>query len=258
MKRTLEFSIKQLVVCVTAVLLFAINGSAQTKKSSPRGNQTSGYYLDITRPNCCNLTDERWQEIATALKAKRVPAFFGIYETLQYGESWKPVRLKRTVSNEGWLILGPFSSPAIALKVLQRLPNLLPNNYTDGEDERAGGVEAGPTRDSETWQIGLYQISGFRTEDPVQTQTPKVRQAGVIEGIVVEKIGGMNWFGIVIESAGVRYTIQLDGNSGGVETQTGDVETVGNRVRVAFKDKEKRSGGGYFLRATSVVEIKKR
>lgn len=234
---------------------------AQTKRktASPEKQSAYSYYFDITRPSCCDLTAEKWQAIAKNLNAKGIKAFFGIYETISYGENWKSVRLKKTVAGEGWLILGPFDSSSAAQNILGKLQKLLPNNNAPGEeDERTGGLGGGATSDPQTWRIGMYNISGFRTNQAVQTNPPKAEQAGVIKGVIVEVTGGASWFGIVIESGGVKYTIQLDGNSGRVETQTGDVETVGNLVRVAFKDKEKRADGTYFLNATSVIEIKKR
>jgi hypothetical protein len=244
---------KQFVLYVTIFLLFAASGSAQTKQknSQAKREQSFSYYLDITRPDCCALAEDEWQEIAENLKAKGIPTFFGFYKGINYRDSWKSVRLTKTVIGEGWLILGPFDSAANASTILQKLPLLLPKH-----GDKFNGVQPGPTRDAQTWQIGIYQIGRFKTNLPIQTQKPKVKEAGTIEGVVVETTGGANWFGIIIESGGVKYTIQLDGNSGGVKTRTGDVETVGNRVKVTFTDKEKMPDGSYFLKATSVAQIR--
>jgi len=45
----------------------------------------------------------------------------------------------------------------------------------------------------------------------------------------------------------------LGGNSGGVRSQVGDVETIGNRVRVSYKTKRRETNGSYFLDATRTV-----
>lgn len=131
------------------------------------------------------------------------------------------------------------------------MPKLLPKGFDD-----FNGVEPGPSGYPQTWQIGMYQISGFKTNLPVKTQKPETPQAGVIVGTVVETVGGMSWNGIIVESEGVKYTIELDGNSGRVDTQVGDIEKIGNRVRVYYKQKRKLSGGEYFLNATSVIQVK--
>jgi hypothetical protein len=224
-----------------------------------RRNAATGiarYYFDITRPDCCALSEQEWQRIAIKLKTTGIPTFFGIYDVMNYRENWHPVKLRRTQPNEGWLILGPFDSEASALKALYRLPKILPNRMA-GEDERRNGVETGPTGDSQTWRIGMYQINGFKTSLPVPVQRARVLQSGTLEGIIIENIGGANWTGIIVESQGVKYTVQLDGLSGGVKSQVGNVDTVGNRVRITYRDKRKENDGTYFLDATRIVQVKK-
>lgn len=88
-----------------------------------------------------------------------------------------------------------------------------------------------------------------------QTSRQTLSRSKTIEGVVVEKVEGAQWYGIVIESRGVKYTIQLAGKSGGVKSQVGDVETVGNRVRVSYKSKGRQSDG-YWLDATRVVQVR--
>ena len=216
-----------------------------------QNNRTDNYYFDITRPSCCELSHQNWKKIATNLKAQGIPAFFGVYETLNYGENWRPVKLRRTSPSEGWLILGPFNSVSGAEKILNRLPKLLPKH-----GDQFNAVQSGPTSDSQTWQIGMYQIKGFKTRLPTENQKPKVLKSGTIEGVIVETIGGANWFGIIVESNGVRYSIQLDGNSGGVNSRVGDVETVGNRVRITYKDIRKENDGTLFLNAIRIIQLK--
>lgn len=261
MKKTPGILVKRLVTGLAVILLFAASGSAQTKRKSaaPEKQPAYNYYFDITRPSCCDLSKEKWQQIAKNLNAKGINAFFGIYETTRYVKiGWKSVRLtKTTADGEGWLILGPFASEAVAKTALGKLTKLLPNNNAAGEeDERTGGLGGGATTDPQTWRIGMYEINGFKTKEPVQTQKPKVLSAGIIKGVIVENTGGANWVGVIVESGGVKYLVQLSGSSGGVKTQTGDVETIGNRVRIAFKDKEKMPDGGYFLKATSITQLK--
>lgn len=214
------------------------------------------YYFDINRPDCCRLSDKDWQRIGTTLRAKGIPTFFGLYDVLNYKEAWRSVKLRRTQPNEGWLILGPFSSEEKALKALRRLPTLLPNRMAGG-DERSQGVQPDPFGYSRRWVIGMYQIGGFKTLLPTGTQKPEVLTPGTLEGVIVDKLEGANWWGIVIESKGVRYSIQLGGNSRGIQSQIGDVETIGNRVRVSYKTQRKNNDGSYFLDATRVVQIRK-
>jgi hypothetical protein len=108
----------------------------------------------------------------------------------------------------------------------------------------------------------MYQINGFKTRLPIGTQKsevlkPEVLTPGTLEGVILEKVGGASWYGIVVGSKGLRYTVQLGGNSGGVKSQVGDVETVGNRVRVSYKNKRKENDGSYFLDATRVAQIRR-
>lgn len=88
-----------------------------------------------------------------------------------------------------------------------------------------------------------------------QTSRQTLSRSKTIEGVVVEKVEGAQWYGIVIESRGVKYTIQLAGKSGSVKSQVGDVETVGNRVRVSYKGRGRQSDG-YWLDATRVVQVR--
>jgi hypothetical protein len=221
------------------------------------GTPAVRYYLDITRPDCCRLSDRDWQRIAATLKEKGIPTFFGLYDVLTYREPWRPVRLRRSPPDEGWLILGPFDSAASATNALNRLPRLLPNRM-GGEDERRNGVEPGSTGDRQTWRIGMYQLSGFRTSLPIQVQKPQIiHQAGTVEGVIVEKNEGASGYGITVESRKVIYYVYLAGNMGGVKTQIGDVDTVGNHVRVTYKSKRKVNDSTYSLDAIRIVQIKK-
>lgn len=227
-----------------------------TAQAQGRQTSTDQFYFDITRPDCCRLSDKDWQRIGTSLRSKGIPTFFGLYDVLNYKEAWRPVKLRRTQANAGWLILGPFSSESSALSALSRLPKLLPNRM-EGGDERGNGVQAGPTRDPQSWQIGMYQIQGFKTRLVLNTQKPEALTRGAVDGVIVDKLEGANWWGIVVESMGVRYNIQLGGNSGGVRSQVGDVETIGNRVRVTYRTKRKENDGSYFLDATRVEQIRR-
>lgn len=142
------------------LVLMALSLIAQAQRQGISTNTTK-YYFDITRPRCCDISPKEWQRIAANLKAEGVPAFFGLYDVVSYKENWKPVKLRRTPVNKGWLILGPFDSEAGALKVLHNLPRLLPNHMAN-EDERRKGVEKGDY--PQNWVIGMYQISGFKTK----------------------------------------------------------------------------------------------
>lgn len=238
-------------------VIFTGRTLSDNSQSQSTTSNTTKYYFDITRPDCCALSDKEWQKISTTLIKSGIPTFFGLYDVLNYRENWRPVKLRRTQPNEGWLILGPFNSTESATKALYRLPKLLPNRM-EGGDERRHGVESGPTGDPQTWQIGAYQINGFKTSLPIQVQKPRVLKAGTLEGIIVEKLEGANWWGIVVESQGVRYSVQLGGLSGGVKSQVGNVEKIGNRVRITYKDKRKENDGTYFLDATRIVQVKKK
>lgn len=242
----LQDSVNAVIITPRSAILAATGLSASPER----------YYFDITRPDCCRLSDKDWQRIATTLRARGIPTFFGIYDVLNYREHWRPVKLRRTQPSAGWLILGPFDSAASAMRVLQRLPKLLPNRM-GGEDERSRGVQPDPFGYSQHWVIGMYQIGGFKTSLPIGTQKQEVLTPGTLEGVVVEKLEGANWWGVVVESNGLRYSIQLGGNSGGVRSQSGDVETVGNRVRITYKTKRKENDGTYFLDATRIVQVRK-
>lgn len=234
------------------MVLFVLTVEVYPQRSAHHAH----YYFDVTRPDCCRLSDRDWQRIAAALRAKGIPTFFGLYDVSNYKEAWRPVKLRRTQPIEGSLILGPFNSEDNALKALHRLPTLLPNRMAGG-DERRQGVQPDPFGYSQHWVIGMYQIGGFKTRLPTGTQKAGVLTPGILEGVIVEKLEGANWWGIVIESRGIRYSIQLGGNSGGVKSQIGDVETIGNRVRVSYKNKRKENDGSYFLDATRVVQIRR-
>lgn len=240
---------------LSIVLLMALAIATQSQGPAVGSDR---YYFDITRPDCCRLSDKEWQRIATIFRTSGIPTFFGLYDVLNYREHWHPVRLRRTPPDEGWLILGPFDSQTTALKALNRLPRLLPN-HMQGSNETRNGVQSGPTGDSQTWQIGMYQINGFKTNLAIQVQKPAIiHQPGVVEGVVIEKNEGASGYGVTVESRGERYYVYLAGNMGGVKTQIGDVETVGNRVRIAYRSKRKASDGTYSLDATSIVQIKRR
>jgi hypothetical protein len=237
------------------LLLLASSILIQAQGRGPTADATR-YYFDITRPDCCALSTRDWQRIAAQLRTAGIPTFFGLYDVLNYREHWHPVKLRRTQPSEGWLILGPFDSEATALQALNRLPKLLPNRMAGG-DERRNGVEAAFGGYPQTWKIGMYQINGFKTSLSTPVQNPKVLQPGIIDGVIVQHIEGANWYGIIVESQGVKFTVQLSGLSGGVRSQVGDVETVGNRVRITYKDKRKENDGSYFLDATRVVQLKR-
>ncbi len=257
--------IKPILLMLSLLLMLPLVVFAQKRKpkkvavkppvsSAPKAaaQSTAQFYLDIDRPDCCRLTAENWQSIARILRRKRISGFFGSYSILDYREAWHPVELKKTAGEEdGSLILGPFASSKVAEKALLQLPKLLP---TMGDDFR--GIEAGATDEAQTWRVGMYQITGIKTQMPVAATPPVNRSAGTIEGTIVETTGGANWFGIIVESSGVKYLIQLDGNSGGVKSTAGDVETVGNRVSITYRNKQTRTDGSYVLEATRIVQIK--
>src|SRR5260370_1047520 len=128
---------------LAGVLLFALSIASQSQRPTVG---PARYYFDITRPDCCGLSDKEWQRIGTTLRVNGIPTFFGLYDVLKYREHWHPVKLRRTPPDEGWLILGPFDSETTALKALNRLPRLLPN-HMQGSNETRNGVESGPTGD---------------------------------------------------------------------------------------------------------------
>jgi hypothetical protein len=148
------------LVMFLLLLILPLTVQAQKRNSV----STTKYYFDIQRPDCCRISDRDWQKIVANLRASGIPAFFGLYDVLNYKEAWRPVKLRRTSVGQGWLIIGPFSSEAAAMKALYRLPKLLPNHMA-GEDERRNGVET----DAEFgypqhWKIGMYEIEGFKTK----------------------------------------------------------------------------------------------
>jgi outer membrane protein OmpA-like peptidoglycan-associated protein len=226
-----------------------ISSHAQKRNT---GTGTTKYYFDIVRPDCCGLSDKQWQEIASALKTSGIPTFFGLYDVLNYKEDWKRVKLRQTQPSEGWLILGPFDSESIALKTLYRLPKLLPNHLGNG-DEREKGVEPDPFGYPKRWVIGMYQIGGLKTSLGIQAQKIKVlqpRKGTTLEGVIVEHNESPNWASIVVESKAVKYGILLRGIS-----QTGDVWTIGNQVRITYKTKREENDGTYSLDATRIDQI---
>jgi hypothetical protein len=141
-------------------LLLALSFVAQAQS---RNFSSIKYYFDINRPDCCRISNKDWQQIAARLSAARIPTFFGLYDVLNYKETWHPAKLHRTSANGGWLILGPFNSEASAMAALYKLPKLLPN-HSLGEDERRKGVEPDPFGYPQNWVIGMYQIVGFKTQ----------------------------------------------------------------------------------------------
>lgn len=237
------------IVIVLLLLLLPISGQSRRQ---PRGEAAGSlkYYLDITRPNYAGLSGDKWERIAIALKAKAIPAFFGLYETLDYREAWKPVKLRQTSADDGSLILGPFTSADAALKVLYRLPAALPK-YGD----RFLGVQAGVTDTPQTWQVGAYQIAGFKTREAVTVEKLTPRQSGSLEGVVVDQYLGASGYTIAVESRGIKYYVQMAG--GGVQVKLVGDDTIGSRVRIFFRGKRLESNGIYTLNATQVVQIRK-
>jgi outer membrane protein OmpA-like peptidoglycan-associated protein len=234
------------------LLLLVLPLSLQAQKRNT-DDSTTKYYFDIVRPDCCALSDKQWQKIAATLKTSGIPTFFGLYDVLNYKEDWRPVKLRQTPPGEGWLILGPFDSERAALRTLTRLPKLLPNHLGNG-DERVKGVEPDPFGYPKHWVIGLYQIGGFKTSLAVEAQKTKVlrpQRGMALEGTIIERNESPNWPSIVVESGGVKYGVSLRGL-----TQSGDVWTIGNRVKVSYKSKSAERDGTYSLDATRIDQIR--
>jgi hypothetical protein len=123
-------------------LAFILCALSITTQSQGTASRLDRYYFDITRPDCCRLSEKDWERIATRLRARRIPTFFGVYDVLNYRERWRPVKLRRAQPSAGWLILGPFDSETTATSALYRLPGLLPNRAA-GTDETRDGVQSG-------------------------------------------------------------------------------------------------------------------
>lgn len=144
-------------MCRSIITLFLLTAACVAH------GQTSSYYFDIQRPDCCRISSSDWQQIAVRLRGAGIPTFFGLSDVLNYREPWHPVKLRRTSVAQGWLMLGPFDSESTAIAVLYRLPKLLPNHMV-GEDERSKGVEPDPFGYQQNWRIGMYQITGCKTQ----------------------------------------------------------------------------------------------
>lgn len=80
--------------------------------------------------------------------------------------------------------------------------------------------------------IGMYQISGFKTSLAIQAQKLPISQplkGRILEGVIVDHYEYQSWASIVVESEGVKYGISLRDVS-----ETGDVFTIGNHVRITY------------------------
>src|SRR5713226_5766203 len=74
------------------------------------------------------------------------------------------------------------------------------------------------------------------------------------EGTVVERVEGAQWYGIVVESRGVKYTVQL-GGKGGVASEIGNVTKIGARVRVYYKGFSGDFNGTKAPNATKIIRL---
>jgi hypothetical protein len=171
---------------VALACLLLLSALSNTAKSQSDSGGPDRYYFDITRPDCCRLSVKDWQRIGKSLRAKGIPTFFGLYDVLNHKEAWHPVKLRRTQPDAGWLILGPFDSETQARNVLSRLPKLLPNRMT-GQDERTNGVQPDPFGYKQHWAIGMYQISGFKSNLSIGTNKavalkPETLTPGLFKG----------------------------------------------------------------------------
>lgn len=241
----------KLTLVLLPLLIVQLSSQAQKRNS---GNAPAKYYLDIVRPDCCSLATAEWEKISATLKTSGIPTFFGGYDVLNYTPTWVPVKLRQTQPSEGRLILGPFASESIAQATLYRLPKLLPNHLGNG-DERVNGVQPDPFGYAGHWMIGMYQISGFKTSLAIQAQKLPISQplkGRILEGVIVDHYEYQSWASIVVESEGVKYGISLRDVS-----ETGDVFTIGNHVRITYTKKSPRPerDGTYSLDVTRIVQI---
>lgn len=211
------------------------------------------YYLDLDRPSVGYLSHRIWQQIGKNLQKAGVPTFFGKREILDYRQNWMPSKLTRTSYAEGFLMLGPFNSAEQAMTILNRLPNLLPQKY-DGE--RFNGVQPGPTDTPQTWQVGLFQISGFRSEGGSVQESPKVTdRPTTMDATVIRFNQGASGAGLEVKSKGVEYGFCLFGNCGAVRTVIGDVTKRGSRVRIWYTLKRKNQDGSFSLFDVTKVQL---
>ncbi len=237
-----------LMICLFIVASFAVSLA-----QSARGPRTS-YYLSLDRPGCCILSPDQWLKIQRSLVTKGIPAFFGDYKINDYSSWWYPSTVQKTVQDEGGLIVGPFASSGLAEAALQKLVVYLPN--LDGEYHK--GLQQGPTIDPYQWQIGMYQIWGFSSSTPITVKPPKVKKAGTVEGVVIDIEMGNKWMSIIVRgSDGRKYSAQISSPTTFTKT-SGNIDKLGNRVRIIYKDKEDAPPNGVtYLEATSIIQIKK-
>ena len=78
-----------------------------------------------------------------------------------------------------------------------------------GGGESSQGVQPDPFGYSRCWVIGMYRVGGFKTRLPTATQRAEALTPGIMEGVIVERLEGANWWGIVIGLRGIRYNIYL-------------------------------------------------
>ncbi len=209
------------------------------------------YYLEIDRPGSGYLSHEIWRQIGVTVQRAGIPTIFGTRNISDYGEDWMPASIIRTSHNDGVLILGPFSSPSKAIAVLNRLPKVLPRKYDDPFE----GLRPGPTETPNTWQIGSFQIWGFKSNLPIGSKKATVaHKAGVMDATVIEFSEGGSGSSLIVDYKGVKYSFCLYGNCGAPRKVLGNVTEVGSRVRIWYKLRRPYDDGSFGLEDVAKVQ----
>ena len=126
------------------------SNSALGQQKSAFASQTN-YYLSLGRPVCCFLSTQEQNIAIRKLKSNNIKVSFGYPDLAEYRGNFptaKTINRKNRV-----LLIGPFVDESEALRILNKLPSILPRD----EDTSFSLVT-----DSFGWKIGLYDILGFR------------------------------------------------------------------------------------------------
>ncbi len=106
----------------------------------------------------------------------------------------------------------------------------------------------------------VFTINGSaqsKNKKSTQKKTQTVSSSGVIEGEVIARQEYMIGFGITVESTGTMYDVPIETRYGSVKKRSGNIDTVGNWVRVRYSRKTPTKTGDFDLEATEIIQINK-
>jgi hypothetical protein len=129
-------------------------------------NAVADYYLSLGRPVCCFLSTQEQNATIRKLKSNNIKVSFGYPDLAEYRGNFPTA--KRIDRSNKVLLIGPFVNESKALRVLNKLPTILP---------RDEGTSSSLVRNPFGWKIGLHDILGFRIASKTPSQSATVNSS---------------------------------------------------------------------------------